>query len=120
MKLRFRSQCRDKYNGELYEARKVYEFDEARGNEILLTGYAEKVQTIEEVNEEIKAKEAEEKVQEKVEAPQPQQEEPAVINLYDLKKDDVIKIAKKVGVATRGTKEDIIERILAKECPQDE
>ena len=114
MKIRFTQKCMDMYTLEEYNVGDVKEFKDARALDIIATGYAKKVQ-----ESELNVQECEQNIRES-EFPQEivseyiadkmseQQEE----KLSDLKKVELIEIAKDMGVSTRGTKEDIIERIL--------
>lgn len=88
------------YTLEEYNVGDVKEFKDARALDIIATGYAKEVKESEFpqeiVSEYIASKISEEKEE----------------KLSDLKKSELIEIAKDMGVSTRGTKEDIIERIL--------
>lgn len=100
MKLKFLCDCVDKHTKKEYRAGREYEFDDARAKEILATGH------VEEVKEEKPVEPAKEKtVDERL-------DDGELVNLLDLKKSELIEMAKKVGVSTRGSKEDIIERLL--------
>lgn len=90
MKLQFNQTVTDKYTGEFYEPNTVYEFDDTRGEEILHTGFATRV---EELTEE--------------------KPKPDTTDLHELPRDELIKLAKAKGVAIRGSKEDIINRLTA-------
>lgn len=103
MKLRFHCECRDKYTDAVYQRGMVYDFPDERGQEIINTGYARMV--IEEPDE-----------------PQPavEQQEIKVQYMHDMSLKELRALAKEVGVATRGTKDEIIERILVKEVDEKE
>jgi hypothetical protein len=106
MKLRFKCECVDKHTGQTYRRLGVYEFDDDRAKEILATGRAEEVkekavEPAEPVAKSVQEKTAEERL-----------DDGELVNLMDLKKSELIEMAKKVGVSTRGSKEDIIERLL--------
>lgn len=110
MKLRFKQECSDKYTNTLYEVGSVHEFEDERAKEILNTGYAElieeKTTPIEPFDEEPSKEEDTKTVEERL-------DEGEVINLYELSRDELQKLAKEKGVAIRGTKEEIIERLLS-------
>lgn len=116
MKLRFNQVCRDKHTGETYEKGKTYEFADERGKEILKSGYAEEVVVVQIPKEPTK----QEPPKEEPTAPtEPQDLETKldsgmVVNLHELSKEELVKLAKKEGVSIRGNKDDIIERLLAK------
>lgn len=101
MKLRFKQECTDKNTNVLYQVGVIYEFDDERAKEILNTGYAEAVEEIKRVDD--TPKDVEERLN-----------EGEIIDLYSLSKDELVKLAKEQGVPVRGSKEDIIERLLAK------
>lgn len=111
MKLRFNEICKDKYTKELYLTDKIYEFDNERAKEILASGKAERIHSINEVNKVIK----EAKQEKHIEEQQKKEEETKLVDMYKLRKNELIEIAKQVGVSIRGTKEEIIERILVQE-----
>ena len=105
MKLKFLCDCVDKHTKKEYRAGKEYEFDDDRAKEILATGHVEEVKEekpVEPVKEPVKEKTVDERL-----------DDGELVNLLDLKKSELIEMAKKVGVSTRGSKEDIIERLLA-------
>ena len=111
MKLRFNEVCRDKYTNELYEFDSIYEFEEERALEIIASGKAELVHSISEVQNAV-----EQAMQEQLkEDEKKKQEESRMINMFSLSKKELIELAKEVDVSIRGTKEEIIERILEKE-----
>ena len=104
MKLRFRQECTDKNTNVLYKVGAIYEFEDERAKEILNSGYAEVV-------EEVK------KVKATVEEPKDVEtrlNEGEIVDLYSLSKKELENLAKEQGVAVRGTKEEIIERLLSK------
>lgn len=101
MKLRFKQECTDKNTNVLYQVGVIYEFDDERAKEILNTGYAEVVEEIKKVTD--TPKDVEERLN-----------EGEIVDLYSLSKDELVKLAKEQGVSIRGSKEDIIERLLAK------
>lgn len=120
MKLRFKTTCKDKYTGVKYERGKTYEFEETRGKEILRTGKAEidksEVVIINSLPQH-EPQPIEEKPKEEVKVEKDLMtllEEGVVVNLNDYKREEIIKLARKLKVATKGTKAEIIERILAK------
>lgn len=98
MKLQFNQTVKDKYTGEVYEPNTIYEFDDTRGEEILHTGFATRV-------EEHKGTKP---IEPFVEEPKPD-----TTDLHELSRDELIKLAKAKGVAIRGSKEDIINRLTA-------
>lgn len=101
MKLRFKQECTDKNTNVLYQVGVIYEFDDERAKEILNTGYAE---VVEEIKKPIDTpKDVEERLN-----------DGEIVDLYSLSKDELVKLAKEQGVPIRGSKEDIIERLLAK------
>lgn len=85
MKIKFIRRCMDKHTLELYQEDMAKEFDDARALEIIQTGYAKEV-------EETK-------------------EEP--LKLSEMTKKELVELAKENGVAHSGTKEEIIQRLLA-------
>lgn len=118
MKLRFLQNCKDKNTGKEYNENCEYVFDDARAKEILATGLAEVVEgkampktdaqeekkdlvpsNNEVVNEE---KSVEERL-----------DEGEMVNLHELTKNEVVELAKKQGISTKGSKDDIIERLLS-------
>lgn len=101
MKLRFKQECTDKNTNVLYQVGVIYEFDDERAKEILNTGYAEVVEEIKKVDD--TPKDVEERLN-----------DGEIVDLYSLSKDELIKLAKEQGVSIRGSKEDIIERLLSK------
>lgn len=105
MKLRFSCECVDKYNGKTYRRGCTYDFDEDRAKEILATGRADEVKEEKPIEQPTEPKE-EKTVNQKL-------DDGELVNLLDLKKSELVEIAKKVGVSTSGTKEQIIERLLA-------
>lgn len=105
MLLRFTKTCKDKYTEQMYYLNSTHEFEEERGNEIVATGFAEIVEEPKKEPTEEKEQEAETNYEEALKAGK-------VVNLYDLKLEDIKKIARKEGVAVRGTKDEIIERIM--------
>ena len=116
-KIKFMYNCMDKYTRVNYTAGDVHEFEDARADEIVATGYAKvvtefatKMQEAEELAEETveeKVQEAEVSVEETVE-----DDEEKPLKLSELSKDELVALAKEYGVATRGTKADIIKRLL--------
>lgn len=93
MKIKFIKACKDKDTNELYHANQEKEFDDDRALEIIEKGFA--VEVLEE--------------HEKIEYEPPQVE---LVKLSDLKVEDLREICKANGLTIRGTKEEIIERIL--------
>lgn len=110
MKLQFNQTVRDKNTGAYYEPNTFYEFDDDRAKEILATGYAKAV-------EEVKARPLETTVEESVKGTDNKTvderlNDGEMINLYELTRDELQKLAKEKGVAIRGSKEDIVNRLL--------
>lgn len=111
MKLIFMQTVRDKYTGDFYEPNIAYDFEDERAKEILATGYAK-------VIEEVKGtKPIEPFVEEPVtdtgtKTVDERLNDGEMINLYELTRDELQKLAKEKGVAIRGSKEDIINRLL--------
>lgn len=117
MKIKFNRTCKDKNTGEMYSAGMIKEFDDARALEIINTGYADEyvetvkevvdiekhLETLEEPKEDEKVQKEEEVVDEDVE----------VIKLSDLTVKELKEMCKEVGVATTGSKDELIERLLA-------
>ena len=103
MKLKFKIEVRDKHTKEVYAQNSVHDFEEARALEILATGYAELVEEAEEEGQ-----------QEEIDDLEKELEGGKIVNLHDLTLKELQKIAKEEEVSTRGTKDDIIERIMAK------
>lgn len=123
MKLRFLIECRDKYTGEIYKRNSVHDFEEKRANELLKTRYVEKaegVDAIKDVNckavEEAQKAIKEEKEKELKEITNLEEAlaDGQMVNLNDLSFNEIRKLAKEEGVSTKGKKEEIIERIMAK------
>ena len=119
MKLRFLMECRDKYTGEIYKRKGVYEFDEKRANELLKTRYVEKVVGVDALKEvSCKAvEEAKKAIKEVKEAPKEAVEEAEeesdyiAIDLNALSYQKLRKMAKEMGLITTGSKEELIDRI---------
>lgn len=103
MKLKFKIEVRDKHTKEVYAQNSVHEFEEARALEILATGFAELVEEAEEEGQ-----------QEEIDDLEKELEGGKIVNLHDLTLKELQKLAKEEEVSTRGTKDDIIERIMAK------
>ena len=123
MKLQFKQKVQDKNTGEYYKPNTSYEFDDVRANEILSTGYAVVVEEkgtkpiepfVEDSKEEIPK--TEENITSTVENVTKTVDERLndgeVIDLYSLTRDELQHLAKEKGVAIRGSKEDIIKRLL--------
>ena len=116
MKLRFRQTVQDKNDGTMYAYNSVHEFDDARAKEILAKGVAVRVcepinMAKEEIAEESKpANPAEETVPSDLAEEAPQ--EPREIKLLeDMTLEELKEIAKQEGLAVRGTKAELVERI---------
>lgn len=92
MKVRFVNDCHDKYNGTPYRKGDVLEFEYDRALEIIKTGYAIGEFSSDEVKEEDKP-----------------------IKLTELTKEELIEVAKENNVSYRGSKNDIIKRLLDKQ-----
>lgn len=114
MKVKFNRTCKDKNTGAMYSSGMIKEFDDARALEIINTGYADEyVETVKEVVdiekhlETLEEKEEVEQVQEVVD------EDVEVIKLSDLTVKELKEMCKEVGVATTGSKDELIERLLA-------
>lgn len=111
-KIKFIYNCMDKYTRVNYNAGDIHEFEDARADEIVATGYAKvitefatKVQEAEEL--------ADETVEEMVESTEETvEDEEKPLKLSELSKEELVALAKEYGVATRGTKADIIKRLL--------
>lgn len=112
MKLKFKTTVRDKYTKRDYRKGDIYEFGDERAKEILATGYAEKVE--DKMPDE--KKEIDETKEETKEIDDLESELDAgnIVNLHDLTLKELQKLAKEEEVSTRGTKNEIIERIMAK------
>ena len=114
MRLRFLSTCTDKHTGKTYERDQVYEFENTRGQEILNTKHAVRVDAMVELPELPKEEPAEEVIEVQEEEPKTvdeRLEDGEMINLNDLSINELRKMAKEVGIDSKGTKEELIERI---------
>ena len=103
MKLQFNQTVKDKYTGDFYEPNTIYEFDDTRGEEILHTGFATRVED----------HKGTKPIEPFVEEPAEEEPKPETKDLHELSRDELIKLAKDKGVAIRGSKEDIINRLTA-------
>lgn len=114
MKLRFIQDCKDKITGNMYYTNAEYVFDDERAKEILATGYAEVVEgkNVPKKDEKEQQKEIVPSNKEK-KSVEERMQDGEIVNLYTLTKKELEKLAKEKGVATSGTKEEIIERLLA-------
>lgn len=102
-KLRFKMSCKDKYiEGLVYCRDCEYWFEDERADEVLATGYAFVVDTKQEESQEI------DNLEEAL-------EQGKMVNLHDLTVAELKKLAKEEGVSARGTKDEIVERIMAKQ-----
>lgn len=104
MKIIFKQECRDKNNGAMYKVGEVHVFEDERAKEILKSGYADLVEEVKETKNDV----AQEKktLQERLDNGE-------IIELNSLTKSELVNLAKEQGVSVRGSKEDIIERLLA-------
>ena len=117
MKLQFNQTVQDKNTGEYYKPNTSYEFDDARAKEILSTGYAVVIEElkgtkpiepfVDDTKEEIPK--TEEKISKTIDE---RLNDGEMIDLYSLTRDELQHLAKEKGVAIRGSKEDIIKRLL--------
>ena len=99
-KLRFKMSCKDKYiEGLVYHRDCEYWFEDERADEVLATGYAFVVEEKQEEPKEI------DNLDEEL-------EKGKMVNLHDLTVEELKKLAKEEGVSVRGTKDEIIERIM--------
>ena len=103
MKLKFLCTCQDKHTGKMYKHGEAYDFEEARAAEILATGHAVKVGAVEMP----KAPEEEPKEEREVET----RDDLEMINLETLTVNELRKLAKEMGISTKGTKKELIELI---------
>ena len=94
MKIEFTRECMDKTTHERYHIGEVREFSSERALEICGVGFALIV-------EDEPAKEV---------AQEATNEEP--LKLSEMKKAELVELAKEHGVSTKGTKEEIIQRVL--------
>lgn len=105
----FKKHCQDKNTGRYYDAGETFEFEDERADEILATGLAEESVNVldhaAKMHEENTVAPANEGETEK-------KPTPSMVNLNELSKKELIEIAKENNVATRGTKEDIIARLM--------
>lgn len=104
MKLRFTQECTDKNTNVLYQVGAIYEFGDERAREILKSGLAEVVEEVKKSHN--KAVEEEKSLDERLDNGE-------VVDLNSLTKAELTKLAKEQGVSVRGTKEDIIERLVS-------
>lgn len=123
MKIKFVRACQDKHSGEMYRVGQVKEFDDERALEIIATRYAvevkeePKVDALVHLVQQAEAQKATENValeatNENVALQATNDAEYEPVHLSELSKAELIEIAKDLGVAIRGTKEELIERIL--------
>lgn len=115
-KLRFTNVCKDKYTKERYAKGAIHEFEDARADEIVATGYAKVIEVIQENEENVQ--EPKEEIQEVEDLSDVDmtiddvefEDEP--VKLSELTKEELVALAKEHGVSTRGNKADIINRLL--------
>lgn len=88
MKLIFNALCQDRYTFRMYAVGDVVEFEDSRAKEILKSGYADIFKGEKQNNDN-------------------------TVDLSNLSKQELVNLAKEYGVAVRGSKEEIIERILS-------
>lgn len=126
MKIKFLKRCQDKYDNNVkYHAGEVHEFKEERAKEIIATGYARALDSQEEKQidvfehqkeleqqENVENEEIDQEQQEDVEQQPPLETVLEPVKLSDLKKEELVELAKENGVSIRGTKEEIIERLM--------
>lgn len=105
MKIKFLCTCQDKHTGKMYKHGEAYDFEEARAAEILATGNAVKVGAVEMP----KAPEEEPKEEKEVET----RDDLEMINLETLTVNELRKLAKEMGLSTKGTKKELIEIIAS-------
>lgn len=130
MKIKFTAPCKDKNTGENYRKGMVKEFSDDRASEIIATGYAkEYISTVNSVDidadiEKAKAAKPVETVdnfKEELEAATDELTETVentgveLVNIFDMTLEELKKCAKDVGVSVRGTKKEIIDRIMEAE-----
>ena len=94
MLIKFLKFCKDKNTDEHYNLEQIKEFDDARALEIIKTGYALEIK--EEPKEEVK------------------ENEPVKVDIDSLPLKELKKCCKDLGLATSGTKQDLINRIKGK------
>lgn len=129
-KLKFIWDCMDKHTRKNYDKGSIHEFDDVRADEIVATGYAEVIEAIEELPQE-EVEVVEEATEEEIEVSEDdvtiddisfedEEEvvEDGVVKLSELSKPQLIELAKECRVSTRGTKEDIIQRLLEVQAQQ--
>lgn len=133
MKIKFTAPCKDKNTGESYRKGMIKEFPDDRASEIITTGYAkEYISTVNSVDidadiEAAKDKQPVETVEtvdnfkEELEAATDELAETVentgveLVNIFDMTLEELKKCAKDIGVSVRGTKKEIIDRILEAE-----
>lgn len=94
MLIKFLKVCKDKNTDEYYNVGQIKEFNDARAIEIINTGYATEFK-----------EEPKEKVKEN---------EPVKVDIDSLPLKELKKCCKDLGLATSGTKQDLINRIKGK------
>lgn len=133
MKIKFTAPCVDKNTGDNYRKGMIKEFPDERAKEIIATGYArETVETVEtvDIDADIESAKAEKPVEtvetvdnfkEELEAATDELAETVentgveLVNIFDMTLEELKKCAKDIGVSVRGTKKEIIDRILEAE-----
>ncbi len=136
MKIKFTAPCKDKNTGESYRKGMIKEFSDERASEIIATGYAKEyisVANTVDIDADIESAKAEKPVEtvetvetadnfkEELEAATDELAETVentgveLVNIFDMTLEELKKCAKDIGVSVRGTKKDIIDRIMAAE-----
>ena len=128
-KLKFIWDCMDKHTRKNYDKGSIHEFEDVRADEIVATGYAkvveeieelpqEEVEVVEEATEEIEVSEDDVTIDDISFEDEEEVVEDGVVKLSELSKPQLIELAKECRVSTRGTKEDIIKRLLEVQAEQ--
>lgn len=133
MKVKFTAPCKDKNTGESYRKGMIKEFSDERASEIIATGYAKEYINVAnkvDIDADIESAKAEKPVEtvetvdnfkEELEAATDELAETVentgieLVNIFDMTLEELKKCAKDIGVSVRGTKKDIIDRIMAAE-----
>lgn len=119
MKIKFTRHCMDKFTNENYNQGMIKEFDDERALEIINSGYAVKYQDnndVVDVRDKLDDETKEEtETDDETETKEDDTPELEPVELHELTMNDLKEIAKELGVAIRGSKDEIIARIEKKQ-----
>ena len=119
MKIKFTRHCMDKFTNENYNQGMIKEFDDERALEIINSGYAVKYQDnndVVDVRDKLDDETKEEtETDDETETKEDDTPELEPVELHELTMNELKEIAKELGVAIRGSKDEIIARIEKKQ-----